>query len=78
MEHCPCSHSGTPKVHEVMDGKTVWQGEVETLTLTGNPLAKRAFAWSYVDDAGETQCVCLLERPQGKMNPASPLLRLAS
>lgn len=63
MVSCPCSHSGTSKVHEMMDGKTVWQGEVETFALDGHPFTERAFAWSYVDDAGETQYVCIMERP---------------
>lgn len=63
MEGCPCSHSGTSKVHETMDGKTVWKGEVETFDLQGHPKAKRAFAWSYKDDHGETQFVSLLDHP---------------
>jgi hypothetical protein len=36
-------------VHEVFQGKTVWQGEVEVFDLTGHPKAQECFAWSYPD-----------------------------
>jgi hypothetical protein len=78
MEGCPCSHLGTSKVHEQMDGQTVWKGEVETFALQGHPSAKRAFAWSYVDDQGETQFVSLLEQPPVNSPRAAVQIAIAS
>lgn len=45
-------HGGTARfvesvrVAEIWEGKTVWRGEVSVFDLTGNALAKRAYAWS--------------------------------
>jgi hypothetical protein len=44
------------------DGKTVWEGVVESFALTSHPKAKRCYAWSY-QDKGETQYVNVLEIP---------------
>jgi len=33
-------------VHEVWQGKTVWDGVVSIFDLAGHPTAKRAYAWS--------------------------------
>lgn len=63
LHGCHCSHSGTSKVLEMMDGKTVWQGEVETFDLAGHAKASKAFAWAYQDDAGETHYVAVLDVP---------------
>lgn len=78
MEGCPCSHAGTSKVHEQMDGKTVWKREVETFDLKDHPKAKRAFAWSYVDDHGKTQFVSLLEQPPVGSPRAAVQIAIAS
>lgn len=43
-------------VHEVFQGQTVWQGQVEVFDLNGHPKAKRAYGWSHregQDDEGE-------------------------
>ena len=52
-------------VHDVFQGKTVWQGVVEVFDLTGHPKAKRGYAWSYKGDGGSTdeQFVAVLEIP---------------
>ena len=34
----------TQPVHEAFQGKTVWEGRVETFELTGHPKATRAYA----------------------------------
>lgn len=78
MEGCPCSHAGTATVHEQMDGKTVWKGQVETFDLQGHPRAKRAFAWAYQDDSGETQFVSLLEQPPVVSPRAAVQIAIAS
>jgi len=33
-------------VHEVFQGKTVWQGVIHVFDLEGHPKATRAYAWS--------------------------------
>jgi len=58
-------HSKSDCVHEVFQGRTVWQGEVEVFDLTGRPKAKRAYGWSHREgknDEGE-RFVAVLEIP---------------
>ena len=52
-------------VHEVFQGQTVWQGEVEVFDLTGHPKAKRCYAWSHLDGPQDerTRFVAVLEIP---------------
>ena len=47
-------------VHEIFQGKTVWQGDVEVYDLTGHPKAKRAYGWSYGEPE---QFIAILELP---------------
>ena len=58
-------HVGSMPFHEVFEGKTVWQGDVEVFDLTGHPKAKRAYAWSHLDGAKDerTRFVAVLEIP---------------
>lgn len=63
MHGCPASHEGTAFVHEQYEGKTVWQGKVETFTLTGHPRAQKAYAWGYNGDEGEMQFIAVLHVP---------------
>lgn len=46
-------YSATVPVHEVFQGQTVWQGDVEVFDLKGHPKAKRAYAWSHPDGVGD-------------------------
>jgi len=34
-------------VKETFQGRTVWEGIVEVFTLTGHPIAHRAYAWTH-------------------------------
>jgi hypothetical protein len=45
---------------EVFRGKTVWQGDVEVVTLTWHPKAKRCHGWSYGEPE---QSIIILELP---------------
>ena len=65
LHNCGASHVSTVPVHEVFQGQTVWQGEVEVFDLTGHPKAKRAYAWSHLDkpDDSEERFVAVLEIP---------------
>jgi hypothetical protein len=65
LHDCGATWRKTVLVHEVFQGKTVWQGDVEVFDLTGHPKAKRAYAWSHREgknDDGE-RFVAVLEIP---------------
>ena len=52
-------------VHEVFQGKTVWQGDVEVFDLAGHTKAKRCYAWSHLHGEKDerTGLVAVLEIP---------------
>ena len=65
LHNCGAVYRMTLPVHEVVQGETVWKGEVEVFNLTGHPKAKRAYAWSHREgpnDEGE-RFVTVLEIP---------------
>jgi hypothetical protein len=65
LHDCGAVWRQTVPVHEIFQGKTVWQGEVEVFDLHNQPKAKRAYAWSHregVNDEGE-RFVTVLEIP---------------
>ena len=53
-------HVQTVAVHETFQGKVVWGGDVEVFLLVKHPRARRAYAWSYKNDVGETRYVAVL------------------
>ncbi len=65
LHNCGATWRETVPIHEVFQGKTVWQGDVEVFDLRGHPKAKRAYAWSHLDgDKDErTRFVAVLEIP---------------
>jgi hypothetical protein len=65
LHHCRAGWIGTGPVKEMLDGKTIWEGSVETFVLIGHPKAKHAYAWSQKDRAGngEERCVSVLAVP---------------
>jgi hypothetical protein len=65
LHNCGATYVEPVPVHEVFEGKTVWQGDVEVFDLYGHPKAKRAYAWSHLDgDKDErTRFVAVLEIP---------------
>lgn len=65
LHGCGAVYRETVPVHEVFQGNTVWQGDVEVFALHGHPKAKRAYAWSHREepnDEGE-RFVAVLEIP---------------
>jgi hypothetical protein len=62
MHGCKAEHERSAMVVERFKKQIVWEGVVESFTLTGHPKAKRCYAWSYQDN-GETQYVNVLEIP---------------
>jgi len=68
LHNCGATWRETVPVHEMFQGQTVWQGEVEVFDLSGHPKAKRAYAWSHREgdnDEGE-RFVTVLEIPPVK------------
>jgi hypothetical protein len=65
LHSCGAIHHATVPVHEVFQGKTVWQGDVEVFDLIEHPKAKRAYAWGHLDGANDerTRFVAVLEIP---------------
>jgi hypothetical protein len=65
LHDCGAMWYGTVPVHEVFNGQTVWQGDVEVFGLFRHPKAKRAYAWAHLDgDQDErTRYVTVLEIP---------------
>jgi hypothetical protein len=58
-------HINTEPVHEVFNGQTVWEGEVEVFSLTDESKATICYAWSYQDGTRE-HFVAVLNVPQVK------------
>ena len=65
LHNCGATYVKTVPVHEVFQGKTVWQGDVEVFNLHNHPKAKRAYAWSHLDGEHDerTRFVAVLEIP---------------
>jgi hypothetical protein len=65
LHNCGAVWRSTVPVHEVFQGKTVWQGDVEVFDLNGHPKAKRAYAWAHLDGKKDeqTRFVAVLEIP---------------
>jgi len=59
LHECACFHSGTTHVTETFQGEQVWDGDVETFTLTGHATADEAFAWAF-DNGKEPQYIAVL------------------
>jgi hypothetical protein len=65
LHNCGATHVKTVPVHEIFRGETIWRGDVEVFDLTGQPKAKRAYAWSHLDGKHDerTRFVAVLEIP---------------
>jgi hypothetical protein len=65
LHKCGAIYSETVSVHELFQGKTVWEGDVEVFDLVGHPKAKRCYAWGHFDGANDerTGFVAVLEIP---------------
>lgn len=53
-------HVESVPVHEIFQGKTVWEGTVEVFRVRGHPKATSAYAWSYEGDDGKIHHVAVL------------------
>ena len=68
VEHwhrCYADHTLTVAVHEVLQDKTIWHGEVEVFHLVGHPTATRCYAWSHREGKRDLRekFVAVLELP---------------
>lgn len=59
---CSAEHLQSTLVHEVLDGRTLWSGQVEIFRLSGHPTADRAYAWMHKEGA-EVQFISVLNLP---------------
>jgi hypothetical protein len=50
-------------IREEFNGELVWQGDVECFSVTGHPVVKEAFAWSYPTEAGKRRFMAILGLP---------------
>jgi hypothetical protein len=71
---CECEHSGTSTVVEFYEGQKVFEGSIETFTLSGHPQATLAFAWGF-HNGTEPQYVAVLNIPP--INDPSDAVRAA-
>jgi hypothetical protein len=65
LHNCGATWRETVPVHEIFQGKTVWQGDVEVFDLNSYANVKRAYGWSHpegADNKGE-RFVAVLEIP---------------
>jgi hypothetical protein len=60
LHGCDAAWLESVPVHEVYEGKTVWQGDVEVFALTGHPKANRCYGWTYGEPE---QFITILELP---------------
>ena len=56
-------HVRTVPLTEQVEGKILWQGEVETFDVAGHPVARRCFAWGYEGDDGKLNYTAILQLP---------------
>jgi hypothetical protein len=60
---CYAVHRESVHVHEMVDGQTVWKGEVEVFDLIGHAEAKICYAWWYEERDRGLRVVTVLEKP---------------
>ena len=62
MHHCKARHEASTPILETFRKQIVWEGVVESFTLTGHPNVTRCYAWGF-QDKGESQYSITLEIP---------------
>jgi hypothetical protein len=60
-QKCAAVHFETVPVRETIDGRIIWQGNVEVFNLTGHGQAKRCYAWLHTEDGQHLQFITILE-----------------
>ena len=47
LHHCAARHVRTVPVVKILQGKTVWKGDVEVFNLVGHPNTDTGYAWAH-------------------------------
>lgn len=63
LHGCEASHTRTERVREVIDGRVLWDGDVEVFALLGHDEALRCYAWGDLDDSGRWEVTTVLAIP---------------
>ena len=79
LHKCGTAHQRTAEVHELVEGRTVWRGEVEVFDLHGHARAKRCYGWLHKDkeDDQEGRLITVLEIPPVSSPQTAVLANLA-
>ena len=63
MHGCEATWVESVPVHEVFQGATVWEGEVQVFDVTGHPTAGRCYAWSHPTEGTKRRFYAVLHAP---------------
>ncbi len=66
LHKCDAEHLETVPVKEVFRGRTIWEGDVEVFAVSGHPLAKKCYGWSYNEGKPDEHFTSVLELPPVK------------
>jgi hypothetical protein len=63
LHACEAAHSRTEAVREVVQGRVLWEGNVEVFALLGHDRALRCYAWGHLNDVGQWEVTTVLAIP---------------
>jgi hypothetical protein len=63
MHDCEATWVESVPVHEVFQGATVWEGEVQVFDVAGHPTATRCYAWSHATEGTKRRFYAVLHVP---------------
>lgn len=75
MHGCEATFVESVPVRETLNGKTVWDGEVQVFNLRGHPTASRAYAWSHATEGAKRRFYAVLH--DGPVDSAARAVRAA-
>jgi hypothetical protein len=60
MHCCEAIYLESVPVRETLQGKIVWDGEVQVFSLAGHPVASKCYAWSHLTTGTKRRFVAVL------------------
>lgn len=63
LHNCEASHSRTESVKQMLDGRVLWEGDVEVFALLGHDNALRCYAWGHLNTDGLWEVTTVLAIP---------------
>lgn len=63
LHGCESVHVSTTPIREFFQGQLIWDGEVETFTVTGHPKASTCYAWAYQGEDRKSHYTAVLKIP---------------